>query len=187
MATFTWYGKRTAGGTITIGGTDRIWFCGADFATKVFVGDYNDTTHVSNSSDAEQCTGGGGHLNNFKFIDSTHYSLNGGSSTALPINATTATIMINFAHTTGITCTNIKFYAYDGTTTTAAPTGVTFKAAEADNVSSAWVEAAGSGSALTFADREEGDNYDFDILLSASPTSVGLKTAFKLRMELTYS
>ena len=76
-------------------------------------------------------------------------------------------------------------YAYDGSTTTSAPTGVTFYAFEQGD--SAWTNAEGSASAVSVNDDTASTSHDYYFGISASPESVGEKTAFKIRMELTYA
>jgi len=62
---------------------------------------------------------------------------------------------------------------------------VTFQAAEQGD--SAWTNAEGSAAALTLTDQGAATSHDYFIAVSASPESVGLKSAFALRVELTYS
>ena len=92
---------------------------------------------------------------------------------------------INFSHGSSVTTTNHIFYAYDGSTTTVGPTEVDFRAAEQGDAN--FTEAEGSGSAVTITDDTTATSHDYYIIISASPTAVGLKTAFKLRSELTYT
>jgi hypothetical protein len=92
---------------------------------------------------------------------------------------------INFADAASVVTENTIFYAYDGTTTTAVPTGVTFVAAEGGDAN--FTAAEGSGAALALADQVASTSHDWFIVPSASPDSVGLKSAFALRLETTYS
>jgi len=187
MATFTWTGQGTDSATTntTIGATDVLRFSGSSFSTPVVVSAYQDSTHVENSGGTEQCTT---HINNCKYVSSGNININGGGLQTLKgNNLTTAkgTLKINFADASSVATSSAIFYAYDGSTTTAVPTGVTFQAAEQGNT--AWTAASGSGAALSLADQSAGTSHDFFIACSASPSSVGEKTAFKLRIELTYS
>lgn len=183
MATFTWQLQGTS--PTTIDATDSVSFCGSGgFDTKVTVGAYNDTTHVRSSGGVNDSSANTPHNN--KFLTSTTVSLNGGGSVNLN-TATTAqcVLKINFSDAASVATTGAKFYAYDGSTPATAPTGVTFKAAEQGN--STWVDAEGSGSPVNIADDTAATSHDYFILASVSPDSVGLKTAFSLRIELTYS
>ena len=94
-------------------------------------------------------------------------------------------LKINFSHASSVVTTDHIFYAYDGSTTTDVPTDVTFYAAEQGDAT--WTNAEGSAAAVTITDDLTGTSHDYYILISASPDSVGEKTAFVLRSELTYS
>lgn len=190
MATFTWTAQGTDNATTntTIGATDVLRFSGSATVntTAVQVNSFQDGTHVENSSGTHLCTTT--HINNVKYISNTQFALNGGATETLNgtnLATTECTLKINFSDAASVTTTNAKFYAYDGTTTTAAPTNVTFYACEQGNT--AWTQAHGSGSALAIADDTAATSHDYFIACSASPTAVGEQTAFKLRIELTYS
>jgi len=187
MATFTWTAQGTDSATTntTIGATDVLRFSGASFSTYVTVNSYQDSTHVEDSGGTEQCTT---HINNCKYVSSGNININGGGSQTLNgTNLTNAkcTLKVNFSDGASVTTTGAIFYAYDGSTTTVAPTGVDFQCAEQGDT--AWTNAEGSAAALTINDDTAGTSHDYFIACSATPTSVGEKTAFKLRIELTYS
>lgn len=189
MATFTWYLQGTS--DTTIEATDILQFAGSGgFDTAVTVGEYNDTTHVESSVGADDSSGNT--PNNVKFISASGGT--GGDSQAdwgdgtedLDAMLTSeATLKINFSHGSSVTTSSAIFYAYDGTTTTAVPTGVTFYAAEQGDTN--FTNAEGSAAALTLNDNTTATSHDFYIAVSASPDSVGEKTDFTLRIELTYS
>ena len=76
-------------------------------------------------------------------------------------------------------------YAYDGTTTTDAPVGMDVYLAEQGDAE--WTNADGSAAALGLADSDTpAESHDFFVLVSAKPSSVGVKSANKLRCEFTY-
>ena len=188
MATYTWSLQGTS--PTTIEATDIIQFAGGTFDSAITVGAYNDSTHVESSGGADDSSGNT--PNNVKFISQTGGT--GGDSQADwgdgtedldQITNAEATLLINFAHGSAVAITNHILYADDGTTTTNGPTGVTFVAAEVGDTN--WTAAEGSGAALTITDESAGTSHDFYIALSASPDSVGEKTAFRIRDELTYS
>jgi len=174
-----------------IGATDRLQFAGAGgFDSKVTVGEYNDSVHVKSSADADDSSGNTPENN--KFVSAAGGT--GGDSQAdwgdgtEDIDAITdaeCSLKINFADASSVAITDAIFYAYDGTTTTAVPTGVTFQCAESGDTN--FTNAEGSAAALTLADSAAATSHDYYILVSASPESVGLKSAFALRVELTYS
>lgn len=189
MATFTWYLQGTS--DTTIEATDILQFAGSGgFDSKITVGEYNDTTHVSSSGGADDSSGNT--PNNVKFISQTGGT--GGDSQAdwgdgtEDLDAITdaeCTLKINFADASSVSTESAIFYAYDGSTTTNGPTGVTFVAAESGDAN--FTGAEGSGSALALSDQGASTSHDFFIACSASPDSVGLKDSFTLRIELTYS
>ena len=189
MATFTVYLQGTS--PTTVGATDKVKFAGAaGFNAKVAVGAYQGSTHVATSAGADKSTGNA--PKNSKFISQ---SGGGGGDSQVDIGAGTVDldtvttgncpIKINFSHTSSVEITDAIFYAYDGTTTTNAPTGVTFQAAEQGDAN--WTNAEGSASAVTLTDKSTDTSHDYFLLVSASPESVGLKEAFAMRLELTYS
>lgn len=184
MATYVWTLQGTT--PTTIDATDIIQFAGAAFGNAVFIGNYQDSTHVKSSGGANDSLGNSPH--NTKYVDATHYILDGGASTVLdathPTNAE-CPLKLNFSHGSSVVITNHIIYAYDGAVTTNAPTGVTFKIAEKTNT--AWTEAGGSAAALAVADHTTATSHDFYFLISAAPASVGLKSAFVIRDELIYS
>lgn len=182
MATFTWTLQGSS--PTTIEATDKIQFAGATFGSAITVGSYNDSTHVESSVGANDSSGNS--PRNTKYLTSSTLSLNGGASSNVgDLSTANCPLKINFSHDTSVKTSNGILYAYDGTTTTNAPTGVTFQAFEQGD--SAWTNAEGSGSAVTINDDTASKSHDYYFGISASPESVGEKTAFKIRIELTYA
>lgn len=183
MATFIW---SLQGSTpTTIDATDIVEFAGSGgFGSKITVASFNDTTHVRSSANANDSSANTPHNN--KFLTSTTVSLNGAGSTSLSAASTAAcALKINFSDASSVATSLAKFFSYDGTTIATAPANITFKAAQQGN--STWVDAEGQGTPVNLADQTASTSHDFFILISASPDTVGLKTAFALRIELTYS
>lgn len=189
MATFTW---ALQGSTpTTVEATDIVQFAGSGgFDSKITVGEYNDTTHVKSSVGANDSSANT--PNNVKFISQSGGT--GGDSQADWGDGTEdldaildaeCTLEINFSDASSVATESAIFYAYDGTTTTNGPTGVTFVAAEGGDTN--FTAAEGSGSAVSLTDQAAATSHDFYIACSASPDSVGLKDSFSLRCELTYS
>lgn len=189
MATFTW--ELQGSSDTTIGATDIVQFAGAGgFDSKITVGEYNDTTHVKSSGGANDSSGNT--PNNVKFISQSggtgsdsQADWGDGTEDLDQILDAECTLHINFSDASSVTTESAIFYAYDGSTTTTAPTGITFVAAEGGDAN--WTGAEGSGSALALDDQGAATSHDFYIAVSASPDSVGLKDSFTLRCELTYS
>ena len=189
MATFTWYLQGTT--PTTIEATDIIQFAGvAGFDSKVAVGSYNDTTHVKSSVGADDSSGNT--PNNNKFVSQAGGT--GGDSQADWGDGTEdldailqgeCALKINFSDASSVITESAVLYAYDGSTTTAVPTGVDFRAAELGDAN--WTEAEGSAAAVSVTDDTAATSHDYYFAISTSPSSVGLKDAFTIRMELTYS
>ncbi|QDP67650.1 MAG: hypothetical protein Tp172MES00d2C118482111_44 [Prokaryotic dsDNA virus sp.] len=189
MATFTFTLQGSSG--TTIDASDTLQFAGAGgFDSKVTVGEYNDTTHVKTSGSADKSSGNT--PNNNKFISQTggtsgdsQADWGDGTEDIDAILDAECALLINFSDASSVSTESAIFYAYDGTTTTTGPTGVTFVAAESGDTN--FTGAEGSGSALSLADQGASTSHDFYIVVSASPDSVGLKSNFTNRIELTYS
>lgn len=182
MATFTWSLQGTT--DTVVDATDVVQFAGSGgFDSKITVGEYNDTTHVASSGGAEDSSGNT--PNNVKYISSTEGDWGNGTELITAILDSECTLKVNFSDASSVSTSAAVFYAYDGTTTTAVPTGVTFQAFESGD--STWTNAEGSAAALALTDQAAATSHDFFIATSASPESVGLKDSFSLRIELTYS
>lgn len=188
MATWTLTAQLVSG-TLAVGATDRVWWNGAAFGTNVVVGSYQDTTHITNNSDAHvaACTTGS-HVHNTKYIDGTHLSLDGAGSAVLAAGTVPTTaqcgLKFNFSDAASVATSAATFYAYDGTTDATAMAGVTFQAGEG-GVTTTWVAANGSGAALGIANQSASTSHDFFVFTSVNPTSTGAKTG-KIKIVLTY-
>jgi hypothetical protein len=188
MATYTWVLQGST--PTTIEATDIIQFAGSGgFDDPITVGEYNDTTHVESSVGANDSSGNT--PNNNKFISASGGT--GGDSEADwgdgtedidQITDAECALELNFAHGSAVAVSSHIFYAYDGSTTTEVPTGITFYCAESGDAN--FTNAEGSGAALSIADSGSATSHDFYIMLTASPESVGEKTDFAVRSELTY-
>lgn len=189
MATYTWVLQGTS--PTTIDATDIIQFAGSGgFDTAITVGQYNDTTHVESNVGANDSSGNT--PNNNKFVSQTGGT--GGDSQADwgdgtedldQITDAECALKITFAHSPAVAITNHILYAYNGSATATGPTEVDFRAAEQGDAN--FTEAEGSGSAVSVTDSGSATSHDFYFAISASPTTVGEKTAFKIRDELTYT
>jgi hypothetical protein len=186
MATWSLTAQLTSG-TLALGATDRIWWNGANFGDNVVVGSYQDSTHVSNSDDVHQCSAN--HVHNTKYVDDSHYILDGGSSTAFDVTHPTTSqcgLKFTFTDASSVSTSGGKFYVYDGITETSSMAGVHFQAFQADGtIVPAWVDANGSGSALSLANQTAATSHDFYIGTSVSPTSSGAKSG-KIKIVVTY-
>lgn len=183
MATFTWYLQGTT--PTTIGATDILQFAKATFNSPVTINEYQDSTHIESSTGTDLSSGNS--PKNSKYLTSSTVSINGGSSESLSgVTTANCPLKINFSHSTSVITYDADFYSYDGVATANAPTEVTFKAAEQGDTN--WTDAEGSASPCALDDNSTpATSHDFYLLVSASPDTVGVKTAFKVRIELTYS
>jgi hypothetical protein len=189
MATFIWQLQGTS--PTTIDATDILQFAGpSGFDDPITVGAYNDTTHVESSVGANDSSGNTPRNN--KFVSQaggtggdSQADWGGGTEDLDQITTAEAALKINFSDASSVATTGAIFYAYDGSTTTAVPTGVDFRAAEVGDAN--FTEAEGSAAAVTITDDTAATSHDYYLVVSASPTSVGEKTAFALRIELTYT
>jgi len=188
MATWTLTAQRTTG-TLTVNATDRVWYngTGGTFGTNVVVGQYQDATHISNSSDVQQDTNATP-VHNTKFLSSTTVSIDGGGSATLAAGTVPTTaqcgLLFNFSDAASVATNTGKFFFYDGTTDATAMAGVTVQAGEGGQTTT-WVSANGSGAALSLANQSAATSHNFFLFTSISPTSTGAKTG-AMKITLTY-
>lgn len=182
MASFTYTMQGTAPTTIPSDGV--VEFAGAGgFGSKVSVNAYQSSMHVRSAANADLSAGNA--PKNTKFLTSGTVDVGGGSVALSSLATSDAPLKVNFAHGAAVITEDALFYAYDGATPADPPDGVDFRAAEIGDA--AWTEAEGSAAALALDDQGSNTSHDFFLAVSASPTSVGLKTDFALRLELTYA
>lgn len=188
MATFVWTLQGSS--PTTIDASDYIQFAGGTFGSAITVNSYNDSTHVESSVGADDSSGNT--PNNVKFISQAGGT--GGDSQADwgdgtedldQITNAEATLKLNFAHGSSVAVSGWKIYAYDGSTPATAPSNIDVRMAEVGEAN--WTEAEGSGAPVNLADGSSNTTFDRYIAISCSPLTVGLKTAFAFRTELTYT
>lgn len=191
-----------AGWNISIGESDRIGYCGANFGDSISVGGFQDSTHKTDGTmSADGCATN--HMRNCKYASPTTVSLMGGAAVALDAahvaqnDCTTRWKYQDDAVSTALS--NVRFFVYDGTTPATAPSGITACAFERtasgvnkDRVSDtpggggAWDSSkgiGGSANALILDDQASASIHYFYIGQSRAPSSKGLKTAVKARLE----
>lgn len=199
MATITFEGFMGAGpGWADIGANTLVFSGTGGLAIPITVAAFQDETHIGNGDPGtDQC--GANHLNNVKYLTSSTMSLNGaGSEDIIDANlaADECTLRLHFNHASAVAVTGAKFYCYDGTTTTTPATGVDVFGFERGVTDTAWTElnnttgpvgGNNTGERLDLADSGSATDHYWYIALSASPESVGAKTAFDFGATLTYS
>jgi len=167
----------------TIGATDSIAFSDGTFGNAITVASYNDGTHVRSSGGADSSDGNT--PNNVKYVASGTGDWGDGTENIANMTTGEATLKLTISEDSSITVTDITMYAYDGDTTTNAPSGMDVQLAEQGDA--AWTNADGSAAALAIADSDTpATDHHFYIAVSATPSSVGVKSGNKIRCEFTY-
>jgi len=211
--TITFKAIKTDGSKINIGSSGMGFYGSGVFGTSVAVGYYQDKTYITNSdgsAEGPECCNikyviGAAASGQ---ISGTNYALTDIPNTYAPLN-------ICFTNTESCQVRNVNLYIYDRVNPANAPSGVQTQIAEiinptgtlavGDNNGSgdaAWVllgtadpndphllsqspgsggYAAGSGDSTT-----SDTQHDWFIALSASPTTIGSKTAYGLYISLEY-
>lgn len=194
MATFTWYVYTT---TWTDVSTYTIVFSGdaSNLATPITVGTWNSGTHLGNGDPGtDQC--GATHANNVKYINSTQAEWDVSTEDLTAMLATEATLRIFFTDASSVATSSARFYAYDGTTTTAEAVGIEAYAFEQGVAATTWTQinddsgnigGDNTSERLTLSDQAAGTEHNFYIAVSARPETVGSKTQFDFGIALTYS
>ena len=182
-----------------------LGFYGGGFGYSVPVGEYQDSTFITNSTGTAQ----GPQVDNLKYYSDTSGIVNGASSgvalTAIPNYL--STLNIRFTHSSAIRTQNVKFRVYDRSSINNDPSGVTCKVAElihpdtnqTNNGSgdTSWVTVHGSDTILDLVaspgvsgERPNGSStsatqHDWYLAITASPDSIGSKL-FAGYVELEY-
>lgn len=183
-----------------------LGFYGGGFGFSVAVGEYQDTTFITNSTGVNE----GPQVDNVKYLNSASGIVNGATS-GIPLTSIPnylATLKINFNHTSAIKTQNTKLRIYDRASINNDPSGVVCKVAELIHPNDLLQTPTGSGDAtwhtptgssviidLVSSPGLSGlsplgtvtvdANHDYYVALSASPNSIGSKL-FALYVELEY-
>lgn len=160
---------------------DILQFAGAAFGDPIFVGEYNDSTHIESSGGADLSDGN--IPNNNKFISQTggtggdsQVQINGGATQDLDtVTSDEAALKITVTNDTNIIVTSPVFFSYDPGATVADPLpGIDVRAAEVGDAN--FTQAEGSGSPLVLSDSDTpATSHDFIIVLSKGATLTGVK------------
>lgn len=183
-----------------------LGFYGGGFGFSVEVGEWQDTTFITNGNGTSQ----GPQVDNVKYLNTASGILNGAGSgvalTAMPNYL--ATLRVNFNHSSSVRTQNAKLRIYDRSSINNPASGVTTKVAELihpDTVQNnngsgdtTWNTPAGSAVIMdlvaspgTSGLRPNGAStqdvdHDWYVAISASPDSIGAKTLYGLYVELEY-
>lgn len=183
-----------------------LGFYGADFGFSVPVGEYQDTTFITDSNGTIQ----GLQADNVKY-QNIGSGIVGSSSSGIPLISIPnyqATLNVRFNHSSAIKTQNGKVRIYDRSDINNDPSGVTCQVAEiihpnttqfpTGSGDSDWTDVHGSAvildivsspghSGLSPNGPDTTDlNHDWYLALSASPDSIGSKTQFGLYISLEY-
>lgn len=187
--------------------TSGLGFYGAGFGNSVPVGQYQQTTFITDGNGTVQ----GSQVNNVKYIHPNSGQVNGGGDVAInTIPSYLSTLKISFQNSTPVQVEDVELRIYDRVNINNDPSGVICQVAELINLNtsyatgsgdSSWTHCYGSGSVLTLANSPglsgqwagNGTNstktdtrHDWYTILSASPDSIGSKTFFGLSISLSY-
>lgn len=167
----------------TIEATDSIAFSDGTFGNSITVSTYQGGTHVRSSGGVDDSSGNT--PKNSKYLTGSTVDIGGGSTALSGISTANCPLKITVAYDSNITISGAVLYPYDGTTPANAPTETTYKMAEQGATN--WSTPSGSGTPLTLGDKgTPATSHDYFVLISASPTTVGVKSANKLKLEFTY-
>ncbi len=190
-----------------------IGFYGASFGSSVQVGQYQDSTFLTNSTGSLN----GGPLDNNKYQgDVSGVSNNGETAihiSGLPLES--GTVNVRFTNGTNVKTQNGEARIFDRTTITEAASGVTTQVAQLvnggsgvepttgtaqtwDSSEDGWQQLAGSGTVMVLlnspgsgglspsGDVTEDTRHDWYLCLSGSPDSIGSKTLYGLYIALEF-
>lgn len=186
----------------------------SNLATFIGAGTFNFGTHLGDSQPGnDQC--GTNHMINTMLVDSTHVSINGGTSIALNDanlassgTASNVPLRLHFNDSNGYSVQNGRIYSYDGTLTTNLAPGVDAAIYCVGNGSSQWftlnsatttgpnVAAMGfttagiggdnSGSQYFLFNQAAAADHYYYLAVSVSPETAGGKGSFALGSYIEY-
>jgi len=185
-----------------------LGFYGSSFGTSVAVGEYQDTTYITDTNGVVE----GPTVRNVKWSHANSGEVTGsGDLGLLYIPNYQATLNVRFTHSSAVKCQNVEARIYDRNDINVGASGVLTKVAEiihpstsqavAGSGDSAWITPIGSSVTVSMADSpgesgeyaENGtgstrtdDRHDWFLAISANPTSIGSKTAYALMVALEY-
>ena len=183
-----------------------LGFYGGGFGFSVEVGEYQDTTFITNGNGTSQ----GPQCDNIKWSHSASGIINSANSgvalTCIPNYL--ATLNIRFTHSAAVKTQNAKLRIYDRSNINNPASGVTTKVAElihppqvqtnTGSGDTTWNTPAGSASIMDLiaspgvsgirpnGAATQATRHDWYVAISASPDSIGSKTLYGLYAEMEY-
>lgn len=189
----TWTLDVTASGTahdMNVDSTQKIKFAGAAFADTIQVGSFQQSMHIMNADDSDECDNHPTNkVENLSYLtDTTAYHRGTTGSGEIALNTLVvpdkSCLRYTFAHGVTVQTSGGVFYAYDGSVQANPANGVAAFAVEPPDTS--WTAISGSAQSLSLTDQATNTGHYFYVGVSAGPESVGSKTGWKLRLEITY-
>lgn len=191
---------------IDTGGSGIGFFGAAGFGTSVAVGAWQENTYITNGDGSVQ----GPEITNIQWVHANSGSIDGGAPIALSGIPNSQGINIRFTYDSAVRVQNAKLYVYDRNNINRNASGVTTKIAEFihpalvagtpwGSGSTLWQTVNGSGSVFTMINVSPGISglapqgatttavrHDWYVGITASPDSIGAKTAYGLFFSLEY-
>lgn len=194
-----------------LNGSGLGFFGSGGFGNSVSVGEYQDTTYITDGNGVTQGPQG----NNVKYVHPSSGQVAGSTNLSLTyIPNYQTTLNVRFNHTSAVRTQNARLYIYDRTSLSNAPTGVTCAVSHIIHPNQTQI-AGGSGlsnwefpagtSYVNASSLANGNgfspgtsglapngantsdlNHDWYFAISASPNSVGSKTLFGLWFQTEY-
>ena len=183
--TWAWYKLNTTTWTDFSAGNMIGFYGTTTYGAKVRVANYNVGMHLRTSSGVDTDACANTHMTGIQYVAAGTCKVNGGSTVNL--NTVTANESVRIIFTAGATAVSTEsgiFYAYDGSTDATSPTNVTVQGAEQGDA--AWTACGGSAAAVTLTDQGSNISHTFSLIMTASPVTVGEKTAFAWKISIDY-
>lgn len=202
MATLTFErntGATTGSPTWTAFGANNLVFSGSatDLTATINTTGWNDGTHLgSGTPGTDQCSSGpnSSHMNNNKYVDSTHIIINGAASAVLNdtnLAQGACTCRIHMNNGVAVQTQNSLFFCYNNSSDTVEATGIECFAFERGVSATSWtnindasasIGGNNSGERLDVSEQASATDSYWYLALSARGESAGAKTAFAFKL-----
>ena len=173
---------------MAVGITQIIGFFGDNHGDTIEVGNYQSSIHILEEIGIDNCDDHPtNQVENLQYVtDTTGQHRSGVSSGVLSLSAVEESSLFryHFNHGSAVSTSGATYYSYDGSTPATPPVGVGTYAFEFGD--STWSSASGSAANLGLGDQGSATDHDFFVGVSATPDTVGAKSGWKLRLDMTY-
>jgi hypothetical protein len=176
----------------------------AGFGASVRIGEYQDKTYITNSNGTAE----GAQIDNVKYVHNSSGYAGGGNIALNKLPNYMSTLNIRFVHDSSVQTQNGVVQIYDRVAAANPASGVTCRVAEiihpetsqavTGSGDTSWISASGSTTTVSVVDSPglsgvraqgastSGTQHDWYLAISASPQSIGSKTAFGLYFSTEY-